>query len=111
MEDRVVQEIMTGVNCSVCGQNYQAGNIKILYHEQDLWFIRVFCQSCRTRGLVAALIKEAGEARIVSDLTEDEMARFMEAPPVTGDDLLDVHSFLDNFDGDFASLFGKDSGT
>lgn len=107
MDDGIVRELMTSVNCAVCGQRYQKGNVDVLYHQQELWFISVFCQSCQTKGLVAALIKESGEAQLVTDLTEEEMARFIESPAVTADDILDLHAFLKDFDGDFASLFGK----
>lgn len=102
-----MKELMTGVNCAVCGRRYEAGNINILYHQEELWFVSVFCQSCQTKGLVAALIKESGEAQFVTDLSEGELARFIESPTVSADDVLDFHTFLDNFDGDFASLFGN----
>lgn len=105
MDDNLVKELMTTVNCTVCGQRYQIGDINILYHQRELWFLSVFCQSCHTKGLVAALIRAGEKAQLVTDLTEEEMARFKEGLPVSADDVLDVHSFLEGFDGDFASLF------
>ena len=107
MDDRMVRELMTTVNCAVCGRRYAADNISILYHQNELWFISVSCGSCHTKGMVAALIKEGGEAQFVTDLTEAELARFIEGPPISGDDVLELHDFLKSFDGDFASLFGK----
>lgn len=105
MDDNLVKELMTTVNCSVCGRRYEAGDVNILYHQRELWFMSVSCQSCRTKGLVAALIKGGEKARFVTDLTEKDMARLKEAPPVNADDVLDVHNFLEGFDGDFSSLF------
>ncbi len=39
-------------------------------------------------------------------LTEDESERFAQMKPVSGDEVLDVHEFLREFDGDFKTLFG-----
>lgn len=107
MDDNLVKELMTTVNCSTCGRRYEAGDVNILYHQRELWFMSVSCQSCRTKGLVAALIKSGGKAQLVTDLTEEELARFREASPISADDVLDVHNFLEGFDGDFSSVFGE----
>ncbi len=105
MDDYLVKELMTTVNCAVCGRRYEAVDVNIVYHQHELWFISVSCQSCHTKGLVAALIKDGEKARLVTDLTEEEMVRFKEATPVSADDVLDVHRFLEGFEGDFSSLF------
>ncbi len=107
MDEGKVKELMATVTCAVCGRRYDPGNIRILYHEQDLWFVSVVCQACNTKSLVAALIKEGSGSPVVTDLTDEEMARFMEGFPVSADDALDVHAFLEEFDGDFAGLFEK----
>ncbi len=107
MDDHLVKELMSTVNCAVCGRRYEASDINILYHQRELWFISVYCQGCRTKGLVAALIREGEKAQLVTDLTEEEMARFKDAASVTADDVLDIHGFLEGFDGDFGSLFGS----
>lgn len=107
MDDQMVKELMTTVTCAVCGRRYEAGDINILYHQEQLWFISVYCQGCHTKGLVAALIKDKGDVEVVSDLTELESGRFSATLSINTDDVLDVHNFLEDFDGDFAALFGS----
>ena len=107
MDDGMVKELMATVTCAVCGRRYEAGNINVLYHQRELWFVSVVCQACNTKSLVAALIKEGSGPQVVTDLTDEEMARFMDASPVSADDILDLHAFLEEFDGDFAGIFEK----
>lgn len=106
MDDYTVRELLATVNCAACGRRYGVQDINILYHQRELWFVSVFCQGCQTKGLVAALIKW-GEAPLITDLTEEEAVRFRESPAIGADDVLDLHNFLEGFDGDFGSLFGE----
>jgi hypothetical protein len=34
-----------------------------------------------------------------------DRARSADMPPISADDILDMHEFLDSFDGDFKDLF------
>ena len=52
-----------------------------------------------------APLKEGEKPETVGELTAQEWARFREMPQIDVDDLLDVHEFLRDFEGDFASLF------
>lgn len=49
--------------------------------------------------------------QIMYDVTYDEWLAFREQPPVNHDDVLDVHMFLRDFDGDFERLFREDTRT
>ncbi|MCL4459587.1 MAG: hypothetical protein M1577_06725 [Chloroflexi bacterium] len=80
-------------------------NVRILGHQDDLWFLMIICNHCRSHGLIAALIKEEHITEIVTDLTPREMEKIREAAAIGADDVLDMHEFLQEFDGDFLSLF------
>jgi hypothetical protein len=108
MQDRNIREYMTTVKCSVCGQFYELDDVSVLGHQDEVWFLSVFCKTCNTHGLVAALVKEAGKGRRPSEPIEGEHRGVEDTGPITFDDVLDMHNFLLDFDGDFASLLGKD---
>jgi hypothetical protein len=93
------------MKCAVCGRRYEPANVNVLGHREDLWFISVFCSSCRSQGLVAAVVKEGKLPEVVSELTEGEEGRF--TAPVEADDLIDIHAFLKDFHGDFSALFSR----
>lgn len=104
MEERIVKKLMTSIKCSHCGQSYQLRNIKVVGHHQDIWFFNVYCSACHTQYLIAAAVS-TDKTEVVNDLTPAEMERFQRARLLTADDLLDMHSFLSRFNGDFARLF------
>lgn len=108
MEENFVKGLMTSIKCSGCGRKYRRGNVRIIYHQDDLWFFNVFCEKCHSQSLVAALIK-GHEADIVTDISPEEMVKFQDAPPVGMDDVLDMHNLLTDFRGDFSGLFRKDA--
>jgi chromosome condensin MukBEF MukE localization factor len=82
-----------------------------------MWMLMVSCGECNARNFVAAVIgdgdaeeaqlalRRLGEEHVRSDIdTVDDVV----SPPgdaVSVDDVLDVHAFLQEFDGDFLALF------
>jgi len=93
--------------CTACGRAYTPESIGVLGREADLWFLSLTCQYCRNRVLVAALVKEQKATAVITDLTAEEQSKFQRAPKITTDDVLEMHEFLAEFDGDFARLFGN----
>ena len=105
MEERIVKKLMTSVKCTSCGQNYQMRDVQILGNHQDLYFLQVACSSCHNRYLITAVINDKNPD-IVSDLTDTEFTKFKLSRALHANDVLDMHSYLKEFDGDFCGLFG-----
>ncbi len=105
---------MAAVRCSACGSHYESDRVEIVGHQEDLWFVAVTCGTCQTRDLVAAMMREAtpeeaSEAVELSDVARrSEISPASDSSPITHDDLLRMHDFLDGFEGDFKHLFGKE---
>ncbi len=108
VNDSVIKKLMSSVKCAVCGQCYGEDDIKILGHQEDLWFLDVACSACHTRCLVAAAIKEEMAPVVITDLAEDELGKFRNAGVLTADEVLDMHCFLTDFDGNFSRLFCRE---
>lgn len=104
MEERLIKKLMTSMKCEECGQNYESYNVDVLGHREDMWFLRVHCPTCHTQCLVAAVVKEEKVLEEVNDLTDAEMGEHNHETIVV-DDMLDMHNFLIDFDGDFSRLF------
>jgi hypothetical protein len=104
-EKQIKEMVVASIGkCVACGTSYGVDGITVLGHQGDLWFLMVACTSCSSHALVAALIKE-GKAQTLQGV--DEAKSLLSKDPVTGDDVLDIHEFLQNFDGDFARLFDQ----
>ena len=109
---------LTSFSCASCGRAYRASQISVLAQREDLFFVRLGCSRCGSQSVAIVTIQvdesesaqlEAGEITIVADDGE-----LPDGPPVSGDDVLAMHDFLDGFDGDFYGLFtgfGDSSGT
>lgn len=107
IEEKIIKKFMTSIKCSACGQRYEVDNVKVLGHQEDLWFLSASCSACQIQCLVAAVIKESKRPEIITDLTEAEWAKFKKMDKLTTDEVLDMHSFLKGFDGNFSQLFSQ----
>ena len=107
MEEATIKKLMTSAKCSGCGQPYEVDNIEVIGHHEDLWFMSVFCLACRAHYLVAAIVDEETAGETVTDLSVAELEKFRGADGLKADEVLDMHSFLKEFNGDFSRLFNE----
>lgn len=108
MEDSLIKRLITAIKCGICGRHYGADSVRLLGQQGDLWFLSAECKVCRARALVAVVLRENGLPAVVTDLTAAEQRLFRNRAAPTADELLDMHGFLKDFKGDFASLFGRE---
>lgn len=104
--------------CTVCHHTFAPEDIHIVSRKPDLWTMVVACAECNSRNFVAAVLGDGDPAqaqlalRKLSEqgsLSEDDSPSDEPAPPagdpVSVDDVLEMHRFLKQFDGDFSRLF------
>lgn len=103
--EKWLRRLMERLKCNVCGHRYQRDEIAVLANKDDLWFFRLFCPHCSSSGLVAAVVDSPRPAS--DDLTPAERERFGRLSSLSMDDVLDMHNWLKEFDGDFAQLFSS----
>jgi hypothetical protein len=82
-----------GLRCSVCDERVPVTRIRLLARRDDLAFLEIDCGACLSTTLAFVL---GGQS--------DESAARLEAPPVSSDDVLDMHELLSGWRGDLASL-------
>ena len=105
MEENLIKRLMTSIKCNVCGHYYEVDDVSILDHREALWFLKARCSACHTQCLVAAAIKEDRVPEVITDLAEAELDKFKNIGVLTADEVLDMHNFFKDFDGDFSRLF------
>ena len=108
VEESLIKKLMTSMKCGACEQHYEVDNIDVLGHEGNLWFLRAFCPVCQAQYLMAAVIKEDRSPMVITDLTGAELDKFSNMGVITANEILDMHTFLKNFRGDFSRLFSRD---
>jgi hypothetical protein len=107
MDEKFIKKLLSNMKCGICGQPYEAVNINVMGHRDDLWFLSVHCLSCKSQGLVAAVVKEGESPEAVPEHTETNTEKSASSPPIDSDDVLNMYTFLEEFSGDFSSLFPK----
>jgi hypothetical protein len=68
-----------------------------------VWLLTTVCAHCHSHGIVIAVLEMAQSAP-VHELSRAEQTRFHDAPQVNVDDVLEMHAFLESFDGDLEAL-------
>lgn len=107
--------------CVVCHREFDDGDIHVISRKPDIWTMLVECDDCHARNFVAAVMNDGDpqEAQLaLRRLTEDAISssdfededRIEPEAPQTGErvsagDVVDMHQFLNEFDGDFTKLF------
>ena len=99
---------MSAVSCSVCGALYDGENVQVLGRHSDLWFLSVYCPVCENEGLVTAILEKGQTAKLISDFSADDLTKLLEIETIEKTDVLSLHDFLEEFDGDFVKLFSSD---
>lgn len=103
--------------CSVCHRGFEPDDVHVLSRKSDMWMLMVSCGECHARNFVAAVIgdgdaeeaqlalRRLGEEHIRTDSDSSETETEQPGEPISIDDVLDIHAFLQGFDGDFQALF------
>jgi hypothetical protein len=98
-----------GVDCAVCGRNVPAERIRILASRDDLTFVELTCEACRSESLGMILGGDADGATGTTGYGEflaADDARFRQALPIGVDDVIAVRRLLEA--GDLDALVGGD---
>jgi len=100
-----IQYLVANIRCLICKEPYQTEDIRLIDQRGGFWIMTVRCRQCGTQGLVFAVMPEHAVPVLASELTEEEWSRLDQLPALSIDDVLDLHDFLRDFNGDFVSLF------
>jgi hypothetical protein len=101
----LIKHLVASIPCAVCQHHHEPDHVRIVDHHGEIWIVAVKCTHCGTQGLVFAMIQDGEKPEIVNELTSQEWDRFRKMPQIDGDDVLDVHELLRDYDGDFVGLF------
>jgi hypothetical protein len=109
---------LASFGCAACGQAYGQGHIRLIAQREELFFVDLACEHCGSQAVAIVTIQIDGEtARLEGgELVRAEQATAAElewapgGPPVSADDVLDVHDLLDGFEGDVHRLIARFDG-
>ena len=110
---RFLSRFIATLKCRVCGESYDPKRAEILGERDNALLVRLRCHRCGEQNTVALMQRSGTEERPrpVRDFMRGEWRRFRDGEPVSWDDVLTLHLFLDAFDGNFRRLFSTSDTT
>jgi len=105
----IIKYLVTHTQCSGCGRRYEPQDVHIQERRGEVWVAAVTCSHCGLQGLIMAAIraKEAQEADDSVEPEAEEKAALRELGPITSDQVLDFHRWLQGFGGDMAEFLDE----
>jgi hypothetical protein len=109
LEAMVIQYLLAHTQCSKCGRHYEREDVQIRDRRGDIWLAFLTCGHCGLRNLVMATFRTRGLSRDATETAADpdEVVEFERFGPIAAEDVLDLHCFLRDFDGDLRQLLGE----
>ena len=101
---RLVFKLIARLRCVECGEAYSARDFSMVGRWQDVWVLSAECRNCGDSSHVVIAMQLGPEPEAVIDLTPEEVRTAEGWPPVSADDVLDMHLLLQEHDGDFESI-------
>lgn len=102
--------------CMICHRSFEPDDVHVISRKPDVWMMVVNCGDCHARNFVAALIGDGDVAAARSalrrlsaehdgNIIEIEPEPIPRNDPVSAGEVVEMHEFLQSFDGDFKRLF------
>ena len=100
---KFLREQAKNYDCSVCGTNHSKSEISVLGKREGGWVVRVTCGKCETA--ITLLVYVGENSTSTAKPLPAPQTRRPRRPPVSLDEVLDAHDFLESFNGDVRELF------
>ncbi len=103
---------LTSFGCAACGQPYESGRIRLLAERDGLYFVDLACVGCASQAVAIVTIEmdeddlpQANAGDLIQVVADP--VRSTAGPPVSADDVLDMHLMLSGFQGDASDLLAR----
>jgi hypothetical protein len=104
-QEQKLKQLISSYRCHVCRRCFERDHVRLAARHEQLWIVSVRCSLCRNQQVFWIALKDDKGESILQDVSERRDEVFAAMPPVTSDDVLDMHEFLRSFNGDFRRLF------
>lgn len=99
---------LTSFGCAACGVPYEPGRIRLLAERDGLYFVDLACTACTSRAVAIVTVElddDDAPRADTDDLVQLTPVDARPGPAAVGlDDVLDMHRFLERFEGGTVAL-------
>ena len=112
---KLLKKLHIMMRCPNCGKSYHLEEISIRGYLDQTYFLNMDCSNCHIP--VFATVAISGDTSGISDTKPENQLENLNQPNnlleksqplIQNDDILEMHKFLEDFDGDFSRNFGLD---
>lgn len=84
--------------CPICGTRYRLEETQVLEEKTAGHLIYIQCRKCASSVVTLIYVHSLGisSMSIVTDLNSSEIMKFKDQPPLSEDDVIDIHCLLKN---------------
>ena len=107
-QERLFKQLLSTHRCSNCRHRFARDRFSVVAKHEKLWVVSARCSSCHMAQMFWVSLRH-GIQLAPEELTSAERERLEALPALNSDDVLEMHEFLNEFDGDFRSLFAVPS--
>jgi len=89
-------------NCPICNTQYNSENASLLERNAEFMSFYIDCDSCQSSVIVAVFFPLNGLVTTVgmlTDLSLDNVKKLQKFEPVTLDEVLDLHVYIESISG------------
>ena len=104
-EERLVKRVIARFRCSHCNRQHSTDNVSVMDRYDAVWIIGVDCDECHRPSMFVVSLRKDSSLDRVTDLTDGEENKFLSARSIDDRDVEGIRTFLQDFKGDFGSLF------
>ena len=109
---KMIELLAFVLHCPICSHKYHAERTSIIEardtdsQENSQMLVHTECEHCKSSVVFSIALDgpEIFSIGMVTDLTAADAIRFRDSEAITIDQVLDFHSFLSKFDGDFERI-------
>lgn len=104
----LIKNIQSMMRCPSCGASYSENQIHFLGQLDMAALIQLDCQSCGLPVMATIVVSDKNQVqapKLMSDISSEELRSVKNREPVTSDHVVDVHTYLKDFDGNFEQAF------
>jgi NAD-dependent SIR2 family protein deacetylase len=105
MDKSFMHQSLQMLHCPQCGNIYTNSEVGILQESEMAILATITCAKCQHQSVVTLSLGGSNNAGLISDLKPTEINKFMNADPISTNDLLDAYQFLKKTKGNFNEDF------
>jgi len=96
---RLVMHLVQQLRCMECNRLYDPEDFAFVHRWQEVWVLSTRCRHCDDVCHVVIFMQLETEPEPLTDLAPEEAEMVAKLPPITADDVIDVHLLLQESDG------------